>query len=281
MASRNEITTGIGLRMVRVALREDDNMIDVPAGTAVGTAYNGIRIGGAVALTVTIPEPNRVIARGDDRAYHTFQLPPTETPSGELRVSKTAMDVIAMLTGVIVFGTSPQRKIGVGTDVQGEEPAVVMWGSRQAIDSDQASSYFGQQVWQTYVLLNALATPSPAAMEDQAVGELTYAVSANDSGVDELGTTFVSGTHGFTKAPYIMIVTLGKYMLDAFMGDAAQVAFTLSQATVDTNGALVVAVDGVVQTITTDYTVSSNVVTFEAGSTPAASAKIIIEYEYV
>ena len=280
MAGRNEISTGIGLRMVRIALRGSDNIITVPDGIAVGTAYNGLRIGGAVALTVTIPEPNRVIARGDDRAYHTFQLPPTENPSGELRVSKTAMDIIAMLTGTNIFGVSPARKIGLGTDKQGEEPAIVMWGSRQAIDSDQNSAYLGQQIWQTYVLLNALATPSPASMEDQAVGELTYSVAANDASVDEMGTAFTIGIHAFTKAPYLMVVTLGKFMIDVFLGDNAEVAFTLSQDTVDTDGSLVVAVDGVVQTITTHYTVTDNVVTFEGASTPDTGAKVVIEYEY-
>jgi len=257
-------------------------MIAVAAGTVVGVAYNGLRVEGALALTVTIPEPNRVIARGDDRPYHTFQLPPTEKPSGELRVSKSAFNVIALLTGVLVFGSSPARKIGVGSDAQGEEPAVVLWGSRQAIDSDSTSAYFGQAIWQTYVFLNALATPSPASMEDQAVGEISYSVAANDSSVDELGLSFTALLHGFTKAPYLMITTLGKYMLDAFLGDGAEDEFTLSQATLHDGGVTEVYVDGVAQTegAGDDYTVTGNVVTFAAGSIPVLAAKIIVEYEY-
>ncbi|MFA5222211.1 MAG: hypothetical protein WC391_07990 [Methanoregula sp.] len=253
-------------------------MVLVEPGTVIGVAYNGLQIGGALALSVTIPAPNRVIARGDDRAYHTFQLPPTEKPTGELRVSKTAMNVIAMLTGVNIFGTSPVRKIGVGTDKAGEEPAVIMWGSRQAIDSDENSLLFGQQIWQTYIFLNALATPAPAAMEDQAVGELTYSVAANDSGVDELGLAFTSLVHGFTKAPYIMVTTVGKYMLDAFIGDNIEDTFTLSQATLHSGSPVEVYVNGVAKTSPGDYTVSGNVVTF--GAPPAAAAKIMVEYEY-
>jgi hypothetical protein len=280
MAGRNEISTGIGLRHVRVALRDTDSIIALPSGWAHNAVYNGLQVGGALALTVTIPDPNRVQAQGDDRAYHTFNLPPTETPTGELRVSKTAMDVIALLTGTKVFGASPVRKIGLATDQQGLEPAIVLWGSRQAIDSDGDSAYFGNQIWQTYIFLNALAAPKPAAMEDQNVGEVTYAVSANDSAVDEQGVSFAVLTHGFTKAPYVMITTLGKFMLDAFTGDGSTADFTLSQATLHSGGQVVVAVNGVVKTVTTHYTVSGNVITFTGGNIPAHESKVIVEYEY-
>ena len=278
MANRNEVTTGIGLRMVRVALRDTDNLIDVPAGWTAGTYYNGLRVGGAQALTVTIPPPNRVVARGDDRAYHTFQLPPTEAPSGELRVSKTDMSVIALLTGVIVFGTSPLRKIGFGSDAQGDEPAVIMWGSRLGIDSDQGSTNFGTQIWETYIFLNAVASPSPSSMEDQTVSELTYAVAANDSGVDEMGTTFTAVTHGFTKTPFLLLITYGKFMLDAFIATAAQTAFTLSQGdTVNTSDQVFVSVNGV-QLATDAYSETGGVVTLDTPAT--ASDKVLIAYGY-
>jgi len=275
---RNEISTGIGLRHVRVALRDTDARIDVPAGQAVGAAYNGLRVSGALALTVTLPDPNRVPARGDDRVYYTFSLPPTESPTGELRVSKTNMDVMAMLTDTKVWGTSPVRKIGMATDKQGLEPNCILWGSRQAIDSDPDSALFGQQVWQTYIFLNALAVPKPAAMEDQNVGEVTYAVTGNDNTVDELGVQFSVGTNGFTRSPYVMVVTVGRFMLDAFVGDGSEDEFELSQGELYAGGVLVVAVNGVELTLTTDYTVADNVVTFVAP--PADGAKIVVEYEY-
>ncbi len=273
-----QVSTGVGLRHVRVSLRDTDGLIEIPAGTAIGTAYNGLRIGGALALTITLPDPQRVIARGDDRAYYTFQLPPTEGPTGELRVTKTSFDVIALLTSTKKFGSPPVRKVGVATDKQGEEPQLVMWGSRRAIDSTEESDYFGQQVWQTYLLINALASLRPAAMEDAAIGEFIYSVAANDAAVDEFGTDFTEGVHGFTLCPYIMIVTVGKYMLDAFLGDNAQVAFTLSQVTPSSGQPVTVAVDGVIQTDPGQYSVATNVVTFVAA--PALGAKIIVEYEY-
>lgn len=277
MATPQLESTGIGLRHVRVAERDDDGTIKVPSGVSVGTAYPGLRISGAVALTVTIPDPQRVPARGDDRVYYTFQLPPTESPSGDLRVTKTNLDVLALLTGTLRFGSPPMRKIGLGTDQQGLEPALVLWGSRQAIDSEEGSPSFGTQIWQTYVLLNALATVRPATMEDSAVSEVTFGVVGNDATVDELGTTFTANVNGFTKAPFIQVVSRYMFMLDAFLGDAAEDEFTLSE-TPETGAVLIVAVDGVVKVLTTDYTVSGATVTFT--SPPADGAKIIVEYEY-
>lgn len=276
--ARNEVTTGIGLRHVRVALRDDDGTIEVPAGTVAGTAYNGVQIGGAQALTLNIPDPQRVVARGDDRAYYTFNLPPTETPTGELRVSKTNSAVIALISETKVFGSPvTRRKLGMATDKQGLEKAVVLWGSRQAIDSEDGSQYFGQQVWQTYVCLNALATLRPATMEDATVGLVNFAITANDATVDELGQLFSEDVNGFTKSSYLMIITLGKFMLDAFLGDNSKTEFTLSQTPTGAD-VVQVSVDGVIMENDVDYTLTDDVIEFV--ETPEDGAKIIVEYEY-
>jgi len=275
--SQQEVSTGIGLRRVRVALRDTDGVIKVPAGTTVGTAYQGLRISGALAMTITIPDPQRVVARGDDRTYYTFQLPPTEGPTGELRVSKTSTDIIELLTGTIQFGSPPVRKVGLATDAQGNEPAIVLWGSQQAIDSEEGSEYFGQQIWRTYMLFNALAALRPATMEDAVVGEFVYSLASNDAPVDELGTAFALVTHGFTKAPFALIVTKGKFGLDAFLGDGTQTTFTLSHVP-SVAGVTIVAVDGVVKQETTDWSEANGVITFV--TEPADGAKILVEYEY-
>jgi hypothetical protein len=274
---QNVITTGIGLRHVRLAVRDADGTIEVPAGQTIDEAYAGVQIEGALALTLTVPDPQRVTARGDDRAYYTFQLPPTDLPSGELRVSKTNMAAVALLSGTKEFGSPPVRKVGFATDKQGDEPAIVMWGSRRGIDSETGSAYFGQQIWQTYVLLNALATVRPAAMEDAGVGEFTYALVSNDASADEFGTIFTEAVHGFTTGPFVMVITVDKFFLDAFVGDGAQVTFDLT-STPSANDLNIVAVNGVVKADPADYSISGNTITFTAA--PAADAKIIAEYTY-
>lgn len=274
--TQNEVTTGIGLRHVRVALRDTDGTIKVPSGTAFNTAYRGLRISGALGFTITIPDPQRVTARGDDRAYHTFVLPPTETPTGDLRVSKTNMEVIALLTGTIAFGSPTTKKVGLATDEQGDEPAIVLWGCRQGIDSEEGSAYFGQQVWQTYIILNGMATLKPSPMADAAVSEFSYSLVANDATKDNLGVTFSTGVHGFTKASYLLIVSKHKYMLDAFKGDGTHKAFNLSE-TPSTSPTSVVSVT-VAGVENTAWSRTTTVLTFDA--VPASAAKILVEYEY-
>jgi hypothetical protein len=119
-------------------------------------------------------------------------------------------------------------------------------------------------------------------MEDQAVGENSYAVAGNDSGVDELGQTFVVGTHGFTKAPYILVISRYKFMLDAFLGDGVEDEFVLSQTVIPADAHVNVSVGGVLKTVTTHYTVdtATYTITFTGGNIPASGAKIIVEYEY-
>lgn len=274
--AQNEISTGIGLRMVRVALRDTDGTIKIGGSPAAGVAYDGVQISGALALTLTVPDPQRVTARGDDRPYHTFQLPPTENPTAELRVSKTNLAAIALITSTETFGSARARRIGLATDKQGDEETLCLWGCREAIDSEEGSATFGQKCWQTYMLLSCEAAVRPATMEDAAVGEFAYSIVTSPVTLDEFGSAFSTAVHGFTKAPVLMIVTKNKFWLDAFEGDGAQDEFTLTKgAYLQTDCLLQVYVDGVL----TAHSELAGVVTITGGA-PADGAKIIIEYDY-
>ena len=272
--AQNEVSTGIGLRMVRVALRDTDGAIKMAGSPAAGVAYDGLQIDGALALTLTVPEPQRVTARGDDLPYWTFQLAPTENPSAELRVSKTNLDVIAMVTATKAFGSTKARRIGLATDKQGNEDSLILWGSREAVDSEEGSSTFGQKCWQTYLLLSCEAAVRPASLEDAAVGEFVYSISTSPVTLDEFGVTFSSTVNGFTKTPVLLIVTKYKYWMDAFEGDGIETEFTLTQgAYLQTDSFIQVYVDGVIVA----YTETDGVVTLDV---PDDGAKVIIEYDY-
>jgi len=271
-------TTGVGLRHVRVALRDTDGTIKVPSGTTPGVAYAGLQIQGAEALTISVPDPQRVTARGDDRPYYTFQLPPTDMPSGELRVSKTDKDVIALLTDTKVFGSAPFKKIGVATNKQGEEPIIMLWGYREAIDSNDDSAYFGTRVWDTYILLDCEAALRPASMEDSAIGEFSYAISGNDASVDEFGTSFTEAIHGFTKCPYLVVTSPYKFWMDAFLMDGIETELTLSKTPVASGSVINVAVNGVVALETTDWAYAAGVITLVAAGDDGD--KVIVEYDY-
>jgi len=273
----NERTSGIGLRHVRVGLRDTDGVLAVPSGTAIGTAYSGRRAEGANALTIAVPDPVKVPVTGDDRVYYTWVLPPTENSAGELRVSVNDTQMIALVSGTKQFGSTPRRKVGFGTNNQGDEPELCIWGCRQVIEADESEATYGTKKWETYYILNGIAFIKPSSMEYQQVQNDVYAIQANDATVSEMGTAFTDVLNGFTKAEFLKIVTTKKYMLDAFEGDAAQVTFTLSQTPYE-SGIFNITLDGVVQSETTHWTRVTNVVTMLIA--PGLAAKLIVEYEY-
>lgn len=275
MTLQQNVSTAIGLRKVRAFIRDTDNLPEVPAGQNTADAYEGYILDGALSLTPTIPEPNRVPARGDDRVYYTFNLPPTEGVTGELRLSKLHMEFGAAIAGTKVFGSPPTRKVGLGHEKIGLEQAVILYGCRQAIDSEAGSAYFGQQCWQVYIFLNAVMTQRPPTMEDQAVGETTYTVTGNDATVDELGVQFTEVANGFTQCPFLVVISRDIFHLDAFVGDGVEDDFTLAHTPTATSQTIV-SVDGVVQD--TGWTETGGVVTFSAP--PSNGAKIVVEYEY-
>ena len=275
--SVNERTSGIGLRHVRVGLRDTDGVLAVPSGTAIGTAYSGRRAEGANALTIAVPDPVKVPVTGDDRVYYTWVLPPTENSAGELRVSVNDTQMIALVSGTLQFGSTPRRKVGFGTNNQGDEPELCIWGCRQVIEADEDEATYGTKKWETYYILNGIAFIKPSSMEYQQVQNDVYAIQANDATVSEMGTAFTEVLNGFTKAEFLKIVTTKKYMLDAFLGDAAEVAFVLSQTPYEA-GIFNITLEGAVQTETTHWTRVTDTVTMVAA--PGSGEKLIVEYEY-
>ena len=273
----NEITSGIGLRHVRVGLRDTDGTLAVPAGTAAGTAYRGLRAEGANALTITVPDSVRVPVTGDDRVYHTWNLPPTENSAGELRTSKNNIPLAVLIAGTKQWGSPNRRKMAFGSDKQGDEPTLVIWGCRQVIEADESLAAFGQKRWETYYILNAIGHLRPSTFEYQRVQEDIFSIIANDATVTEMGTALTEAVNGCTKAEFLKIVTDKKFMLDAFVGDAAQVTFTLSETPYE-SGVFNVTLDGVVQSETTHWTRVAGVITMLVA--PGADAKLIVEYEY-
>lgn len=275
-----EVTTGVGLRAVRVFVRDTDGTPASQGSPGAGVAYAGEPISGAMSLTLNVPDPQRITATGDDKPYFTFQLPPTENPSGELRVTKTNVDAVAILTSTLEWGCDSARRVGFATDKVGEEEAIMLWGSREAIDSEESSATFGQRVWQTYFVLNAKVSIRPAPMEYASVGEFVYSLAANPSTLDEFGDAFSDAVHGFTRASFVMIVTLYKYWIDVFDGSGAGVGsdeYTLTWASdlPTSDGVINVYVDG----NPVAHTESSGVITLTGGD-PGADAKVVVEYTY-
>lgn len=226
-----DITTGIGLRHVRVGLRDaTDGVMARPSDHVVGTVYPGIQLSGAATLTLTPPEPERVTARGDDRVYHTFHLPPTEGWTAELVCTKQDLPAVALITGVKQWGEAALFEgAAFGTDKQGDEPDLVMWGQRKAVDTEPGSATYGSEVWEAWEILCCKLTPMPPSKEQSTVGETRYAVTMEQVAKRITGETFTEDDHGCTKATLFPVVAKpGKLFYDFDEGDGVETEYVLT-----------------------------------------------------
>lgn len=279
MSTPNTQSTGIGLRHVRVSLRDTDGTFAIPAGTAVATAYAGLQVAKAKALTVTLADPQRIAARGDDANFHTFNEAPTDSPSGELRTAVTDTEVIAMLTSVNRYGSGERRETPAGTNKVGEEDPVMVWGMRKAIDAEVGSATYGQRMWQTYIFLNCYATVKLSTMEDSQVSETTYALTANNSSVDQFGRTMTEAIHGCTEAAFILVQSRYKYWLDAFKGDNIVTDFNLTKGNLIKVGVANSPIELFVNGVSgTHSTTAAGVCT--PTTKPGDGEKMIVAYEW-
>ena len=226
-----KIITGIGLRHIRVGLRNaEDGIMTLESGHVVGAVWPGIQLSGASTLTLTPPEPERVTARGDDRVYHTFHLPPTEGWTGELVCSKLDLPAVELITGVIQWGEAALFEgLAMGTDKEGNEPDLIIWGQRKAVDTEPGSGTFGAEVWEVFEICSAKVTPMPPNKEQSAVGETRYAVTLQQVSKRITGETFTVVDHGCTKAVLFPVISKpGKAFYDFDEGDAVETAYVLT-----------------------------------------------------
>lgn len=275
-----EKAVGVGLRQVYVAHRDDDGTIEVPAGTLAGTAYPGVRAQKSRALTLSPAAAQLIIAAGDDRAFATFQEPPSDMPTAELRTQISDINLIAAMTGALEFGSGRQSQVMGQTDQVGNEPDLLIWGSQRSKEADPTLSTYLQEIWQTVVILNAKATFNPSSMEIGTIGEPSWAIAVSNSSRDVYGRTLTMALHGCLEAAFQHINTRYKFFLDAFVGDGVEDEFTLTQGTEvvrgDANSPIVAYVEGV---DTAWDTVSvAGVVKFAA---PIGNgSKLVVLYEY-
>jgi hypothetical protein len=226
-----DVSTGIGLRHVRIGLRNsEDGVMELPSTHTVGTAYPGIQLSGATTLTLNAPEPERVPAPGDDRIYHTFHGPPTEGWTGELVTTKQDLDGIAMVTGATKWGESSLFEgIAMGTDKEGDEPDLILWAQRQAADTDPESSSFGETIWEAFELVCVKMTPMPASKEKSTVGEHRYAITLQQAARRITGESFDETNYGCTKATFFPVVSkTGKVFYDFDQGNGTETEFVLT-----------------------------------------------------
>jgi hypothetical protein len=274
------ISTGVSIYGVVAFIRDDDGLPQIVGELSAGQTYAGLRAYKARALTVTPAEPQRISARGDGKTYLTFNEPPTETPSGELRTQALDTDLIALLTSVKDYGSLNRHMTPLSTDKLGEEEPIMLYGWRKAADTDPTSVTFGQRSWECYFLLNCMASVRPPTFEDSQIGEVVWNLTANNSSVDQYGRSLTENIHGCTEMAFAVFTSRYRIAWEVGIGTGAQSTFTLSKGTQvihdDANYPVIAAVDG--SLVTVSGVSSAGVVTL--ASPPGDGDKVLLEYSW-
>ncbi|MFH1555137.1 MAG: hypothetical protein ABII76_09780 [Pseudomonadota bacterium] len=246
-----------------------------PAATAT-TAYEGVQISGAKALTITDPEPRQIVHIGDDYVFQVDQLPPTEPISGEIRTGKINDTLDAIIGDDKSFTEGEAKLFGFGSNNRGDENQVALLGFRQALDTNQDGSTFGKRVWDARIFPKALVISREGGFED-APEDRAYSIRPQFVQNHLWQTAFSATTEGFTRAQGLRMVTEYKPKIIAFKADGSEVTFVLPTAYPAQAAAKVVIWDnGTKQT--TGYTATTTHVVFS--SAPTSTDILVCLYEH-
>lgn len=222
----SEIAAGAGFRHVQIMLLDTAGLLAPPA-VAGATPESGYQLSGAKALTLNIPEPEKIIHYGDDRVFAVDVLPPKDAVSGELRTGKTNLTVDAVLSNVNVVTLGDIRMLGRGSNQQGTEPQVCILAYRQALDADEDEDTFGIRRWLFVLMPAARVIAKGGTMEESGADENGYMVYPTMVKQYPWAHDFSVADEGFTESPIIWGITIGRPMLCTWKADGVEDEFTL------------------------------------------------------
>jgi hypothetical protein len=269
-------TIGAGFRYLWYGVNDSSGYFigsTTTAPTAGNQSGSGMaRLAGARTLPINIPEPSVELVTGDDEPLVTFEFD-SETPiSGtfEMAVRNNVFD--ALIQGTSLNTIQSDVEVSVLDPKDRDSQSMCMLLSRRAKSWQSGSK--GVKKWENVYIPRCTIKPLFVDIQQRTFTPYQYAINLSRS--DRTGWSTVSiNLHGTTAGSIFPIDSDNPLYLHRFTGDAAETAFTLTYAPVS-GAKTYVFVNDAVQTVITDYTVSSKTVTFEAGSIPASDAVIDI-----
>lgn len=267
---------GAGFRVIHIGQADVDGYFvggytAAAAGADVGSGME--RIFGAQTIDLSIPEPTRVTASGDDGPMATFDFSAEDLPANVLELAARSLTFEAFVQGSKVESIDDLDMITAQPSGNDEPPVIVMVLSRRAKNQS------GGKVWETKIVPSASITPLGAQFQQRNVTSYRYSVSTTTSDRAPWGKLLSTSANGATAAPILDIEAENPVMMHAFLGNNTETDVILDYTPVaDTK--VSVYVDGVKKTLTTDYTVNTGTKTVTFVAAPATDALVVVLYEY-
>lgn len=234
---------------------------------ASATPYQGLQVFGSTTFDLTIPDARKIVGRGEDGVTATALLAPIEVSDAKINVNATDPDVIAVLGDLVKRTVGEAIFMGVATDRQGLEPQLALLMCQKAKGLDTGAVY-----WHSYLFPSAQVFRKNGSMNDNSAND-TLSVAPAVVKQHLWGEDFTMLADGFLSAQALECWSNGMPRITSFKGDNTEdeFLFPTNEPCVSTAG-VVVYVNGVKKTLTTDYTIATTKVNFVAA--PALDADI-------
>mgnify|MGYP007100091999 CR=1 FL=1 len=244
----------------------------IPSATN-ATVYEGLQFYGANAFNLAYPDPRKIDHPGDDRLMATDYLPPIESATATIQVSRYDMTLNAYLTGVKTFAEGEQTMMLWGTDAQGDEPTVGLFLYQQSLNAATKI-----RNWRYYVIPSCRCIPKPSPMSaDQTMVEYNVTISPTTKTL--WGVTLTDATNGSTEAGIIEGHSEYQPWIAAWRGTNSATEYPFS-ATKQAKSTAKISVwtytdAGVVAEVTGTATLATDKITI-AGPLPATTSVIAL-----
>ena len=188
-------------------------------GATNATVYNGVSIGGPIALAIDAAQPEIIAHPGNNAIQQYDSLSSNAVTGATLTVSREDADTIAAFSGtkVHVFGAFANG-IGYNTSQQGLEPTVAL------VAYDQAKDEAGNRVWRTHVLARAVIVPSIKGMTRER-GDIVYNITPQVCTRHLTGLAFNATDDGFTTAQLMTYTSSHRLNFAAWVTTATETEY--------------------------------------------------------
>ena len=269
-------------RMEYGVLDPDGYFIGTSTALANGADAGSGRLLGVNTADVSIPEPRIVPVTGDNGAISQYQFDDDTFPAFSISggVYNQTLDSLVTSTTRQAIGDITVQVLNPQDPVY-RQMSLLMVSDAQSQDSGTVGSAGFHHLLIMKSNMSAQYTGGFGNAEAQANN---YNVNVTRSGIFSWGTAITDADNGTTGATMAYWYAENRMTRHAFVGDGATTTFTLDEtAFSDTDGGKnLLWINGVLQTITTNYTLSTTagVTTVTMVIAPSAGERVQMLYEY-
>jgi len=268
---------GAGLRFLHYGILDSNGRLignTADGATAGDTTGEGLRrLEGAQTFPTQTPQPENVVISGDDAPLVSFTFAAEELANGVIAMAARDYDFEAVVTGTKNRTVGPLQYIGQDATSSGNV-TVSLLGQRVAKEWTPAAR--GVAKWEWVLITRAEVTPLGSEIAQRTGSPYNYYYTASKGDSPLTGLTFTVSNEGYTQTTILTGRGDNPVYWHSFVGNNSVTDFALPFAPA-AGTSLYVAVNGVLQTVTTDYTITGTSLSFT--SAPATDARIVVVFE--